>query len=363
MKPDLHRNLKDRRAKAIHKAVEFLQKDDFQAAGDHLRRFEIYDRMLSALPRPKLFEISLRIIVALICVTVAGLVWTIRIPETNIILNIKTSAVDMDLSEAWIWKSDQARLSRIRIEGLSEVKVPTEGLFINSIKGNPRIKVDEGNIKLVRLSLKENSSLLIENGADCFTQVYAKGIQIQGEFEIQGNLLIQVSSNEGEKKFENQSIFVGPETISFYGDNNIAVPAHLSLCPKRSFAIGGLKIKHLSFSIDRSDSPGAEEFVSSILEGKLELSDISKTVSIDEGVPLTLKDASGLVTKLLIGDELSTRFMGKAKSVQLGFKDFDRNLTPTYLEYFYHKQRIKLYWSALVLLWGLLWSMQKILFR
>ena len=72
---------------------------------------------------------------------------------------------------------------------------------------------------------------------------------------------------------------------------------------------------------------------------------------------------TGRVTEMQASDRIHVRFEGVAKEIRIGPKGFDRDLSPTLLAYFYENQRLPYFWSAFAILWGILWSLRKLVFR
>jgi hypothetical protein len=61
-------------------------------------------------------------------------------------------------------------------------------------------------------------------------------------------------------------------------------------------------------------------------------------------------------------DTINIIFEGTARQIQVGPEGFERNLVPTYLQYFYHQQSLAFFWSTIGFLWGILWSIRKTIF-
>ena len=125
--------------------------------------------------------------------------------------------------------------------------------------------------------------------------------------------------------------------------------------------LSDLRVQGLKFARETSDQPGTQIFVSAVTGGKVLLSDISETVELQSGEPLSLEGVTGRITRVQIKDRIDVRFEGVAKEISVGPEGFERDLAPNLLQYLYHKQRLPFFWSAVTFLWGLLWSLRKLL--
>ena len=54
---------------------------------------------------------------------------------------------------------------------------------------------------------------------------------------------------------------------------------------------------------------------------------------------------------------------GAVSALRVGDSATSTELAPSYLEYLYNKKSLAFFWSAIVFLWGLIWSVRNTIFR
>ena len=78
---------------------------------------------------------------------------------------------------------------------------------------------------------------------------------------------------------------------------------------------------------------------------------------------MSLKNAEGFISLLSIKpDGVSVAFEVTVNRVMIGPKGFERDFTPTVLEYLYERKEISYIWGAFVFVWGAAWGARKLLF-
>ena len=133
--------------------------------------------------------------------------------------------------------------------------------------------------------------------------------------------------------------------------------------PSEPLVLNDLRVQGLSFLRDIAEQPGTVGFVSTLIDGRLVLSDTTETVDLRAGEHLSLQGVTGRVTEMRVGDPLSITFEGSAREIRTGPEGFQHDLRPTYFGYLYHEKRLPFFFSTIGFLWGMLWAIRKMLFR
>ncbi len=363
MTRELRRRLEAERDAAIREAAERLLANSGEDVGDHVGRIDTYSKLLAAMPRDRMRQGLIAAVVSLICVSAVGLAWALRVPETKIILAVQGEAIALKLTEPWAWSEDLSiNPDSFRLEELTMLELPAPGSVIERLEGSAWAQVEAGQATLTRLELGEGGDLRVETGDNGIVAIYTRGAVFSGDLTVLGTTKVSAGAQSVDGKIAYRLELSFPETILFRADGQSAVPAQLRIRPKEDFVLNDLRVQSLSFSRDRSDRPGTQIFVSTITGGTVLLSDISETVELQRGEPLSLEGVRGRVTQIRVDDQIDVRFEGVAEEVHIGPAGFERDLAPTLLQYLYHKQRLPFFWSAVTFLWGLLWSVRKLLF-
>jgi hypothetical protein len=124
----------------------------------------------------------------------------------------------------------------------------------------------------------------------------------------------------------------------------------------------GFNAKEIGFL--EESRPGSGHFGSVILSGNVKLPDTGKTENLGKWDHLILKGVQSRRIEFSNAENgIHVFFEGTVSKVLVGPQGFEKNLTPTYLEYIYHQQRLGFFWSVIVFLWGMLWSIRHMIFR
>jgi hypothetical protein len=69
----------------------------------------------------------------------------------------------------------------------------------------------------------------------------------------------------------------------------------------------------------------------------------------------------GRLIKISHGSDINLIYEGTVEQLLIGPKGYEKNLSPSYLEYFYVRKPLAFFWGAVVFLWGLLWRIRKMI--
>ena len=367
MTRDLRRRLEAKRAAAVREAAERLLAADGdpgddpgdESAGDAVKRIDSYGRVLAAMPKSRRREIVSATVVALICLAIVGLGWSLRVPRTDILATLRGDAVALRLREPLAWSGALAVDPRpLRLEQLTALDSPLPE--IDGPDGTGWVEIDGGQVTLSSLRLGAAGRLIVERDDDGSLRIYASEADFSGELALLGAALVSTGGQEGATDSHPIELSI-PETFVFRAAAGL-VPASVQLRPLGDLVVRNIAVSGLSFSRDRSREAGSASFVSTIAGGTLVLADITEKVELRRGEELALDGVDGLVAELRIGETIEVEFRGSAERIRLGPEGFQRDLTPTLLHYYYHKQRLPFFWSVVAFLWGILWSVRKLIF-
>jgi len=364
MNKELRQRLEAKRDELINEAGERLLTDAEADIGKIVGHVETYSKLLAASKPPPSRERVWAVVVVVLCLSSAGLLWSLPVSSTRITLNLQSDAIELKLADIWSWSGDlQLDTNLMVFEALSTIEGLLLGSSIESSNSNAWITVEGGQASLKKLGMNQHGVLRIERTGGGQIDFFLRAAKFRGQFIVLGSMYLSVGKEIGtasyEKHLEELTI---PESIAFGANGDSVVPTRFKVRPHEPWVLWDLRVQDLRFSRETPAEPGAVAFVPSILQGTLTLLDVSETVALRAKDRLTLTGVEGRVVELTAKDGINLIFEGIAKKVQVGPKGFERNLAPTYLAYIYHQRQLAFFWGAVVFLWGVLWGVRRMIF-
>ena len=305
------------------------------------------------------------LVVGLLCVTLAGLAWAVHIPRAQLTMRVETHVVNLQLSEPWRW-SGRATLSGppVHLDHWSSIDASMMDVRVVGARGDAWLAATGGELLLADLALPAGSRLTVIRRPDATTDLLARGDPVTAQLTIPGaaHVRLGAGTNQSADFLRDTSARI-PEAISVRADGASVVPSLLSLSAASHVRLADLRVDELSFAHQTPLHPGEVGFESGLLGGRIKVAHTGLEHQIDKSDRLVLRGAEGRIVEAFIGDEIEVRFEGSADAILLGPEGFTRRLSPTWLQYVFHHQPLSFFWSAVVLLWGMLWSARRILMR
>ena len=355
---DMIKRLRFERLRRIQEASrKLVEERDLEALKRELAWIHSYSQLLQfslqKFPNRRLRFIW-SIIIAFLCLLIVGLAWTLHIRTAQVSFEIVTQNVTLTLGKDWLCNR-QFSSDRIFINNI--VKISAPGL-------NPVIEVDveeksvsmdlQGEeITVNELFLLANANVELNVQGDKL-KLFVKDSALAGELFLQRADLILEMEEETIKRSVDSEI---PETISFRTAKTGADPAQFELATGRNWQLRGLHVQAIGFL--EEFPPGSCRFKSAIRSGKVTLLETRLIEDLREEDSLILKDAKSRRLEISKGSDcIRVFFEGSVAKILAGPQSSEKDLTPTYLEYLYHQKRLTFFWSAVVFLWGILWSIR-----
>jgi hypothetical protein len=358
------RQLRAHRDARLRELMAATLADPDHDIGDEIKRIESYDRLLAAAPRSRWRELAWAGAVAVVCVSLLGAGLSIRVPGTRVVLSVKAGTATFALAEPWRWSDGVGvETSSLSLRELAELELPPVSSSRARLTDSAWMDVAGGVVSLATLGFDDGSTVNIEvgEGNERAVNLYVRGGQLAGTLTLRGALRLTSGEGASDEGRTTEADFLIPEVVSFRSTGHAVVPAELRLIPRSTIELHDMPVRALSLARDVPSEPGGVEFISTIDEGSLTLSDIGRTVPLGKGERLSLRKVTGRIPRLAIGERVELVFEGTAERVLVGPSGFEQDLTPTVLEYLYHNQRTAFLWSALAFIWGLLWSARRVL--
>src|SRR5262249_5336989 len=149
-----------------------------------------------------------------------------------------------------------------------------------------------------------------------------------------------------------------PEIIDFSVDEPQAVVSQFSIHSPAPWLLRRPQFTYLSFAQEEMRGLGESSVASGIKTGTVKFNDTSwPIVELREGDLVSLnRTESGRIDARAEAGAIHVTLSGSVGSVTLGDPLTRKELAPSYLEYLYNTKSLAFFWSAVVFLWGLIWS-------
>jgi len=361
MNNELRQRIKTKLDKEIDgTATRLLQNDDNEQVADGLRNIDACTKLLKA-TRPDPFrEWILASFVALVCLVIAGLLWYLRLPKIHVSLKVQSKAVMFQLKKSWRPHKSYA-VDKLRIERLNEIFAPALEMEIQNKSDEAWLEVDGSNVMLQKLDFGQNGFLELNPKSERL-EIFYRGSSLKGEVAVSGVSAVSAGENLNKARtFHINKDFKIPESIRFIAKSNGMVPTLIKIYPEGEWTFQDIYVQQLNFFRERISEPGSIFFESAINKGNISIHDVSMNKTLHEGDWLMMRGVEGRLLKIGHGSEINLIFEGTVEKLLLGPKGFEKNLSPSYLEYFYVRKPLAFFWGAVVFLWGLLWRVRKMI--
>lgn len=333
-------------------AYDALLKNDKTTALENIEWVKTASIVIGKLKK-KPNNIRAGIIVGLISVFLIGLGLTLKMPAMNVSIDIITKSVTLKLKKDWI-TSTRFSVSQLSISNLKEVSAPGANIKVtNSQPFDMELKGD--NIVLDKFGLSSNSEITIqtENNNQAFL---IKNDRLSTDVQVgKANLHINNAQVDTALNFE------VPETFKIKSFPSVAIPISIMFTDTTDWRFRDMLISNITFL--EESLPGSGKFVSSIVSGTLKILEIDKEIALEEGDWLLLENLANRRLEITKSNsELKIHVEGIIAKAKAGSELFEKELNPSILEYLYYTKFMAFFWSCVVFIFTLIWSIKNALF-
>ena len=150
-----------------------------------------------------------------------------------------------------------------------------------------------------------------------------------------------------------------PETVEFSSAQSTAEPVKLVVGAVGPWQLSGLQTETIKAC--REDPPGSGQCVSTLHAGTVKLPATGRTVQLTDGDQLIVGGVHTTRLEITTHEKgLKMMFHGTVDEIKVGPAGFEQNLSPTWLECLYYRKQLAFFWSVVLFLWGLLWSVRNL---
>jgi hypothetical protein len=366
MNDDLRASLASRRDERIAQAAQrLLNGETSRDAQADLDDIDAYSKVLDAIGPSKARRLNwiAPAGVGLVCVAVAGLLWSVKVPRTSISMAAQTGTMRFSLAQRWQIE-DVFHAKLMHFERLSTIQAPNLGLSIDEASPDAWFVLRGDAIDLQTLDIGRGARVEINNDPGEI-DLYASGAPLSGKLTVSGKVTVTAGPRAGETTVDASYELEIPETVEFAVLKPQRIPSQLSVhSPTAAWKLGRISTAQLDFTREEKRDAGERSLTSALRSGTLRFDDTSSTLDLREGDYVRIRPTESAVL-LTRGAEnaIHVTLNGLVSSVRVGDGASQRNLAPSYLEYLYGKKSLGFFWGAVVFLWGLIWSVRNTVFR
>lgn len=367
MNDETRASLASQRDERVARAAQRLRNGetarDVQA---DLEDIEAYTKVLDAIgpaKTPRRLNWIAPAIVGIVCVTVAGILWSVKVPRTSISMTAQTGTMRFSLAQP-LHLDNAFQGKRVHVERVSAIQAPNLGLSIAEASPDAWFELRGDTIDLQNLRIGKGAGVEINNDPGEI-DLYASNAPLSGKLTVIGKVTVTAGPRAGETTVNTEYELEIPETVEFAVQKPQRIATQLSVHSPAVWKLGRISTARLDFTREERSGAGERSLTSQVRSGTLRFDDTSRpALDLREGDVVRIRPTESAVL-LTRGaeDAIHVTLSGLVSSVRVGDGASQRNLAPSYLEYLYGKKSLGFFWGAIGFIWGLIWSVRNTVFR
>ncbi|OQY59615.1 MAG: hypothetical protein B6245_05770 [Desulfobacteraceae bacterium 4572_88] len=356
-------------------SLKLLNNDDLEGAERDLAWVETSSKVIVSIQKTERF--FWLVTIGFIVLLFVGLACTLSIFSTQVSFEVVTESLTLTLDKEWAAEEWSKRnpefipsqvvinnVDTIRALGLDireEIRQQGKALKVMDIRGE--------KISVNRLALMANPSVMPQarqaspNDAPQVLELrfqndtldlYAKESVLLAELFVEkAEVVVETDARTIEQSLDSEV----PETVMAESIRTHAEPVWFKLAGKGHWRLRGFQAREIGFS--EENSIGSASFKSAIHSGTVTILETGFSEAIREEDHLILKGAKSRRLEISRAESgMRVFFEGTVSDISVGPAGFEKNLSPTILEYFYHQKPLAIFWSTFVFLCGMLWRLR-----
>ncbi len=362
---NLRVELQRKRSQLTREVSDRIIRDPQTDVRDDIYRIIALDVILKTLPSPFWKRLWAPLAIGLASLSMVGVAWMVRVDvlgiRTNVLLTAGANTVELTTNREWQW-SGQIRLpeGKVRIER-AYISYSDPSQAFSAIDDAHRLDVEGGGyFSLQRLDLKARTRLVLETADGDDLAVYAWGTGASGDILVNGDVLVGWVGKSGPSQSMELALQI-PEVITFSAANREAIPARVLFGRVPPFSLRDLHVSSIKFGREISQIPGEMAFISTVESGHIRLPSVQGSHDLFTGDKVRLSGLQGRIRRITVGSPITIDFEGTVERLSIGPSGGERDLTPSVLSYVYYNQPLAFLFSAASFLWGMLWSLRRLI--
>lgn len=274
------------------------------------------------------------------------------VPTTHVYVKLETSFIALTLAEN-LTSGINLKCKELGISSISYIEWEFKNWNERQLEAAILSVIGEDDLKLGIKELHKSATLTFNTNHDVL-DIYIDNDSIMGDVVIkEGRLMIS--------KLEIDTLIHSfiPASVTFQAKSH-GTPIQFEATGAKDLEANDLVVQKLNFN--RQISSG--EFESGILSGNIIFPATGNEYTLNAGnvVDIELHNNAPITIKFL-DDRIQLEFEANVSKLYTGPKMFTRSLKPSWLDYFHKNEKIAFYGTAIIWLWGMLWSFKKTIFE
>lgn len=346
--------------KAISDAEAGVPPDQLKADVEQIDR---YKKLLDVSQGEFTPEASFAIIVAVVCMVIAGYLWSHKVARNAVSLSVNTDSLQGELLSDWRL-DNPFRAPNVHMERLGKLAAPNLGVDINAPEGDAWVRLEGGQITVQSLQIDKGALVSMSSDQKELDLFFSRR-RVRGKLTVVGKGTISAGSHPDQPSVNHVYNIEMPETLEFEVADPRSIPTRLTLHEPNLWSLGRTPFANLNFALEEVRDVTDSDFVSGIKSGTLTFNDTNwPAQSISERDMLALHRTGEANVEVRGGDAtIHVTLNGVVQGVSLGQGDAKRQLGPSLLEYFYSKKTVGFFWGAVVFVWSMIWGIRRTIFR
>jgi hypothetical protein len=189
MSNDVRETLAAKRDERIAKVGRrLLSGDAASEVQPDLDEIDTYSRILDAMGPKRRRNWTAPAAVAFFCVTVAGILWSVKVRQTSISMAAQTSTMRFSLAQPWHIE-DAFHSPLMHFERLSTIQAPNLGLTLDEKSPDAWFELRGGTVDLQTLDIGRGARVEIDNDPGEM-DIFASGARLSGKLTVLGNVTV-----------------------------------------------------------------------------------------------------------------------------------------------------------------------------
>lgn len=351
---------------ALTRAQEQFHKKDMDAARSALEEVHISDEILAATRSQRRRRIVPIFLMAtpLACIGLIAVLLAFSPTNNALLCTVQSTQATLAFESPWILQDAlNVQWGEFTIEGSGLLDFPI-GVFRDTIVGSITVRFDSsGNAgKITRFVATDSISYRASSGAALRILTWGQNSEIT--LQTVGHVSVEINDYNRDTLIEFEgTLSESQRLLTFTSDGNQTMK--ISTAPSGQWDIQTDFVTRIGFTDDRpteSGLDGGSMFLSTVRDGLLKLTDVSKNVALFRGHHLQFEGLEATV-HTTITDDLESSIIGYAECIKVGPARSMKEVTPNLFTLYLHSDELPLWITIISFIGGVVWSARRLFAR
>lgn len=302
-------------------------------------------------------KLAITLAVCVLCLLLVTASFMIRWHTANFKANLDVTGLRLELAEDWEL-SRPLSFQELYANGITSVEsyglnfsTPDAKVLSIAVKSKTKSYLTNVNIAAgAYISMNSeagNTELVITKGSSELNVM----LNPKDTAEIRGDKILNVINKSTNSEY-----------IKIVVDTDRSGIFQLDLSSVPLWRFSDMHILDVHFNKDVAIANDEILNESTIIRGKIYLVETEDKIEFSEREIVTFEEPK--IKRIVISsahDHLNIMIEGEAEDVVAGISGFEESLKPSFAEYAFRQQKIAFFYTALLFVWGLFWSIKKLI--